>query len=65
MKPKLKMGMVGGGREGTIGVVHQTAAQLDGKIELVAGAFSSDGERSRQAGKISVFTPRESTAIIE
>jgi predicted dehydrogenase len=51
MKPKLKMAMVGGGREGTIGVVHQTAAQLDGKIELVAGAFSSDGERSRQAGE--------------
>jgi hypothetical protein len=51
MKPKLTMGMVGGGREGTIGVVHQTAAQLDGKIELVAGAFSSDAERSRQAGE--------------
>jgi hypothetical protein len=51
MKPELKMGMVGGGREGTIGVVHQTAAQRDRKIELVAGAFSSDAERSRQAGE--------------
>jgi hypothetical protein len=26
------------------------AAELDGTIELVAGAFSQDAERSRQAG---------------
>ena len=41
MRPKLKMGMVGGGRDPTIGVIHQMAARLDGKIELVAGVFSS------------------------
>jgi hypothetical protein len=33
MKPRLKMGMVGGGREATIGVIHEMAARLDGKIE--------------------------------
>ena len=47
MNPKLKMGIVGGGG---IGVVHQMAARLDGKIELVAGAFSSDAERSKRSG---------------
>ena len=39
------MGMVGGGRNATIGVIHQMAARLDGKIDLVAGAFSSNAER--------------------
>ena len=29
MKPKLKMGMVGGGGDATIGVIHQMAARLD------------------------------------
>lgn len=35
------MGMIGGGRDAFIGAVHRAAAQLDGKIELVAGSFSS------------------------
>jgi predicted dehydrogenase len=48
MNPKLKMGIVGG--EG-IGTVHQMAARLDGKIELVAGAFSSNAERSKRSGE--------------
>ena len=33
-------GMVGGGPGAFIGPVHRIAAELDGKIELVAGAFS-------------------------
>ena len=45
------MGMVGGGGDATIGVIHKIAAQLDGKSELVAGAFSSDFERSRRSGE--------------
>lgn len=47
---KLRMGMVGGGPGAFIGPVHRIAAELDGEIELVAGAFSSDPGRSRQAG---------------
>jgi predicted dehydrogenase len=47
---KLRMGMVGGGRGAFIGSVHRMAAALDGKIELVAGAFSSDPEKSRESG---------------
>ena len=48
---KLRMGMVGGGRGAFIGAVHRMAANLDGKIELVAGAFSSDAEKSRLSGE--------------
>ncbi len=44
------MGMVGGGAGSFIGPVHRMAAELDGAIQLVAGAFSQDPERSRQAG---------------
>jgi predicted dehydrogenase len=48
---KLRMGMVGGGPGAFIGPVHKMAAELDGKIELVAGAFSQSAERSRAAGE--------------
>ncbi|MFT5470042.1 MAG: putative dehydrogenase [Verrucomicrobiales bacterium] len=51
MNRKLRMGMVGGGRGAFIGSVHRMAANLDGKIELVAGAFSSDPEKSRLSGE--------------
>ncbi len=44
------MGMVGGGPGSFIGGVHRMAANLDGQIELVAGCFSSDPDRSRQSG---------------
>ncbi len=47
---KLRMGMVGGGPGAFIGPVHRLAAEMDGKIALVAGAFSQSAERSRQAG---------------
>jgi len=45
------MGMVGGGIGAFIGGVHRAAAQMDGKIELVAGAFSSNPEKSRKSGR--------------
>ena len=51
MNRKLRMGMVGGGRGAFIGAVHRMAAHLDGRIELVAGAFSSDPETSRLSGE--------------
>ncbi len=47
---KLKMGMVGGGEGSFIGPVHRIAAEMDGMIELVAGAFSSNPQRSKQSG---------------
>ena len=51
MNRKLRMGMVGGGRGAFIGAVHRMAANLDGKIELVAGAFSSSAEKSKLSGE--------------
>lgn len=54
---KLRMGMVGGGRGAFIGSVHRMAAALDGKIELVAGAFSSDPEKSRLSGEDFMLAP--------
>jgi predicted dehydrogenase len=47
---KIRYGMVGGGPDAFIGAVHRKAAALDGEIELVAGAFSSSPEKSRQQG---------------
>ncbi|WP_020529538.1 Gfo/Idh/MocA family protein [Flexithrix dorotheae] len=51
MERKLRMGMVGGGQGAFIGGVHRMAAGLDGQIELVCGAFSSNPERSKASGK--------------
>ncbi len=54
---KIKYGMVGGGPGSFIGAVHRKAAALDGQIELVAGAFSSSPEKSKQMGKELLLNP--------
>ncbi len=46
----IRIGMVGGGQGGFIGAVHRHALRLDGKYQLVAGALSSDPERSKASG---------------
>lgn len=43
--------MVGGGPGSFIGPVHRMAAELDGRIRLVAGVFSRDPGRNRQAAE--------------
>lgn len=48
---KLKMGMVGGGIGAFIGEVHRKAARLDGGVELAAGAFDVDPEKSLEQGR--------------
>jgi predicted dehydrogenase len=50
------MGMVGGGEGAFIGGVHRMAAALDGQIELVCGAFSSDPAKSKRSGE-ALFLP--------
>ena len=47
---RLRLGMVGGGREAFIGAVHRMAMRLDDQIVLVAGALSADPERARLSG---------------
>lgn len=59
---KLRMGMVGGGPGAFIGPVHRIAAELDGKIELVAGAFSQSADRSREAGESYKLDPARAYA---
>ncbi|RFM30414.1 gfo/Idh/MocA family oxidoreductase [Deminuibacter soli] len=56
------MGMIGGGPGAFIGAVHRIAANIDGEIELVCGAFSSNAEKSKQAGGQLYLTPERSYA---
>ena len=51
MNRKLRMGMVGGGKDAFIGAVHRLAAFMDGQIELVCGVFSIDPEISKESGR--------------
>src|SRR6266511_3434241 len=44
---KLRMGLVGGGQGAFIGRVHATAAILDNRALLVAGALSSDAAKAK------------------
>src|ERR671915_2580332 len=44
---KLRMGLVGGGQGPFIGRVHATAAVLDNRAALVAGALSSDPAKAK------------------
>ncbi len=44
---KLRMALVGGGQGSFIGRVHATAAVLDNRAALVAGALSSNPERAK------------------
>src|SRR5271154_4114191 len=57
MKRKLRYGMVGGGQNAFIGAVHRMAANLDGQIELVAGAFSSAAKNSQTTGNQLFLNP--------
>ncbi|KPK84021.1 MAG: oxidoreductase [Bacteroides sp. SM23_62_1] len=57
MKRKINMGMVGGGPGSFIGIVHFNGAVLDGQIDLVCGAFSSDPKKSRITGEQYYLSP--------
>ena len=47
---RVRLGMVGGGRDAFIGAVHRIAARIDDQYELVAGALSSSPEKARASG---------------
>jgi len=48
---KLKMGMIGGGKDAFIGAIHRIAANMDGQIELVCGALSINPEIAKDSGQ--------------
>jgi len=52
MNRKLRMGMVGGGKDAFIGSIHRLAANMDGLIEIVAGALSINPDVAKESGKM-------------
>ena len=50
LKPKLRVGMVGGGRGAFFAAYHRAAMRLTSRFDLIAGAFSSDPTVSSDAG---------------
>lgn len=62
MNRKLRMGMVGGGKDAFIGAIHRLAANMDGLIEIVCGALSINPEIAKDSGKM-LFLPEDRTYI--
>jgi len=58
MYRKINMGMIGGGIGSFIGGIHRMAANLDGHINLVCGAFSSDADKCVATGQ-QLYLPKE------
>jgi predicted dehydrogenase len=59
---KLRMGMVGGGKDAFIGAIHRIAANMDGLVELCCGALSIHPEMAKESGKI-LFLPEDRTYL--
>jgi len=62
MNRKLRMGMVGGGKDAFIGAIHRIAANMDGLVELCCGALSINPEIARESGAI-LFLPEARTYL--
>lgn len=62
---KLRMALVGGGSGAFIGRVHATAAVLDNRAALVAGALSSNPERAKLPPPITTSLKIEPTPAIK
>ncbi len=60
MNRKLRMGMVGGGKDAFIGAIHRLAANMDGLIELCCGALSINPEIAVASGE-ALFLPKDRT----
>lgn len=62
MGRKLRMGMIGGGKDAFIGAIHRLAANMDGLIELSCGALSIRPEIARDSGAM-LFLPEDRTYL--
>ncbi|MEL0263140.1 MAG: gfo/Idh/MocA family oxidoreductase, partial [Flavobacteriaceae bacterium] len=47
MKHKIRLGILGGGGDSLIGIVHRIAANMYDRYELVGGCFNPDPEQNR------------------
>ena len=52
MNRKLRMAMIGGGKDAFIGAVHRIALNMDGQVEMVAGALSAVPAVAIESGKM-------------
>lgn len=59
---KIRMGMIGGGKDAFIGAVHRIAANIDGQVEFCCGALSINPEVARESGRI-LFLPEDRTYV--
>jgi predicted dehydrogenase len=48
---KLRMAMIGGGKDAFIGAIHRLAFNMDGQVELVAGCLSVNPELAIASGR--------------
>ncbi len=55
--PRIRLGMVGGGKDAFIGGVHRIAARIDDEFELVAGALSATPEKAQASGRALGLAP--------
>ena len=62
MNRKLRMGMIGGGKDAFIGAIHRVALNMDGLIELVCGALSINPEVAKESGKM-LFLAEDRTYV--
>jgi predicted dehydrogenase len=62
MNRKLRMGMVGGGKDAFIGAIHRHAIGIDGMIEIVCGALSINPDVAKESGK-AIFLPEDRTYL--
>ncbi|GAC1426592.1 MAG: Gfo/Idh/MocA family oxidoreductase [Flavisolibacter sp.] len=49
---KLRMGMVGGGKDAFIGAIHRIAANMDGLVTLTCGALSINPDIAKESGRL-------------
>ena len=54
---KLRMGMIGGGKDAFIGAIHRLALNMDGLVEIVCGALSHDAKLAQESGDMLFLSP--------
>ena len=57
MKRKLRMGMIGGGKDAFIGAIHRLAFNMDGLVEIVCGALSINPAVAKESGEALFLSP--------
>lgn len=59
------MGMVGGGKDAFIGAIHRLAANMDGLIDITAGALSINPDVAKESGQMIFLSPERTYLTYE